>query len=797
MINEALWLIIMFLVGCFLDTILCSLNETSILSRVTRAFANLSLDHATAQQVVNLDVIPKLVNLLKETKDLHFQQNIIRALRIIGKIDVGKKEVVDCDGLLFIIELLKSENKDIKSCCLQSLQELSKTGNRQVAEQIQEHCAIEPLFEMTKSEYGDLRENAVLTLSHITKHASVRVSVGTVGGIEAFIYQIQKRFAQNLVLASIEGLCMCCREAVNRNKVRSCGGLEVLMEILRCPEYFQAYDRILSAFVCFTYDELALNFLIANGIVPALISLLNQLLSQLAWKGAEDENASAQREIQSTSEPCGKDLIVSSDKTMINSKKSSDTSEQVFKPVVETTLSESRTEKTSEYGNECRFSVDVGQTSALSPTTSLSPSSSPDLHLSYMSPVNPSSASDGTFSPMVYSPCGSDIEDTDDDNDSEGSFSEKKPEEEDVLLEYERSNVADNNEDSQKTVNVSVSGDCWATASRATVSRSSETHGQVLEDFLHERTAESSLEASSEVPTPCQKMPLLPGASVGYNSSMFLAKENLFSADQPSPRKNGSHVNLKTRRVRRSLSQGTSSSPSVGHPITPTSPVSSLPSAPYSGELRGPEKKILFLLSRFAQMPNPSEELITPSCIQTLLDYLSYSSDPDPRCARLLGRLTWNVNCFEALVLHMVPGALYRQLSCGFGPRYHLENYEDSCKVMPHSNVNEAMTINYGCSTSIQNEGHTKSESQNEKHFYGKNVNQKTVSRKDLLAGGTRLGAFNFPPSRTVETGRLLLSNMSTQAGTSFGEGQLAHLLLRGSQKQKRSCALSLPYLCR
>ena len=58
-------------------------------------------------------------------------------------------------------------------------------------------------------------------------------------------------------------------------------------------------------------------------------------------------------------------------------------------------------------------------------------------------------------------------------------------------------------------------------------------------------------------------------------------------------------------------------------------------------------------------------------------------------------------------------------------------------------------------------------------------------------------GNFQFNPEHTASTGKLLLSVLTKQACSSFGEGLLAHLLLRGSEKQKRACALSLPYLCR
>ena len=842
------------LFNVYLENILSSLNETSILSRVVRAFANLSLDYATAQQIVHLDVVPMLVKLLSETADLHFKQNIIRALRIIGKIVDGKKEVVDCNGLQLIIELLRSENMDIRRACLQSLQELTKAGDRLVAEQIQEHCAIEPIIEMTYSEDESLRKIAILTLSYITANASVRVSVGTIGGIEAFINQIQKRSTKDdLVLAAIEGVCMCCREAVNRNKVRSCGGLEVLLEIFRCPEYARIYDRILAAFVCFVFDELALNRLIANGIIPALISYLQQLLDPLAGKGTEDKVITDQHESEKTT----KITHVPDVKPNVISKKSSTKPEFRSKPVLEPNFCKSRGETMSCWlDRDCSTSVtmNVGQISALSPTSSLSPSCSPEHHLSYMSPLYLQSARDGAFSPMVYSPCGSDV---DNDDSLEESISEKSPgNDEEHLQEKNHSNAEEGNEESrdevsvlevsiysQNTLTVSGNEDSHDTVSvpgnenshneslkstNDTTVRSGEAQTPDKDDCVNLNAVEPFLSRSSENSTPHPAIPFLPGASLSDHFHMFLPKENLFSADLPSPKKSEIPVMPRTRRVRRNLYLDT---PSIGRPgYTPCSPVSS---SSFSGQRDVPERNIFYLLSRFAQMPNPPEELIALSCIQTLMDYLTYSLHPDPRCARLLSRLTWNVNCFETLVLNMLPGAFYRQLACGFGPGYHLGNATESSNFEPDVNV-ELSVVNAEESRRMLNESMSTSEDRLGKSEGDKeavtvdvpstngnitpvsafevcavsSVNQSASSSPSKTQGQKRgldedaeedehIAAIRFPPSRTKQIEDLLLSNMSTQACTSFGKGQLAHLLLRGSQKQKRACALSLPYLCR
>ena len=165
---------------------------------------------------------------------------------------------------------------------------------------------------------------------------------------------------------------------------------------------------------------------------------------------------------------------------------------------------------------------------------------------------------------------------------------------------------------------------------------------------------------------------ILPDSTRHHPYGAFLPKEILFSADQPSPQK----MRCLDKPKKSPTSDGVYQGPVCATIDTGRSPpmdTRNSPQSQFSNELQGPENKILFLLSRFGQMPEPSEALLTQHCMQTLLDYLSFSLEPNRRCFRLLNRLMWDINCFEANVLQMVPGSLYRQLECGFGPRYDLK----------------------------------------------------------------------------------------------------------------------------
>lgn len=41
-------------------------------------------------------------------------------------------------------------------------------------------------------------------------------------------------------------VCLCCKEFVNRVKVRNFGGLKIFCDIFNNEEYYKIYDRVIS-----------------------------------------------------------------------------------------------------------------------------------------------------------------------------------------------------------------------------------------------------------------------------------------------------------------------------------------------------------------------------------------------------------------------------------------------------------------------------------------------------------------------------------------------------------------------
>ena len=88
------------------------------------------------------------------------------------------------------------------------------------------------------------------------------------------------------------------------------------------------------------------------------------------------------------------------------------------------------------------------------------------------------------------------------------------------------------------------------------------------------------------------------------------------------------------------------------------------PELPHTNDpVRVTENNLLVLLSRVSYTPNPSEHLISQSCLCVLLDYVLQAINPFARCGRILSRLTKNPHCFESFILCLGPSLIQAKLN--------------------------------------------------------------------------------------------------------------------------------------
>ena len=274
--------------------LLRNIQVTSILNRAARALANLAEDEMNAAQIERLEGIDELVMLLNKTSDCDCQQSVLRALRILCNTNTRKQILLNHNGVKTITSLLKSEKPAVVSCCVRTLAELTKDCSKEFAQQVQEHEGIKRIVEICESDRPVMQHAAVLILANLASHSHVRVCIGTEGGILAFYKYIEQNEPGHMTAKAVEGLCFCCREAVNRNKVRETGALELLMKLFSSSAYKHLHRKLVLAFTCFYYDDPSLEVLVNGGIVSALITHLNTIISNVSTVDEDEDDYSDQ-----------------------------------------------------------------------------------------------------------------------------------------------------------------------------------------------------------------------------------------------------------------------------------------------------------------------------------------------------------------------------------------------------------------------------------------------------------------------------------------------------------------------
>lgn len=103
----------------------------------------------------------------------------------------------------------------------------------------------------------------------------LRPFVGSLGVIQKFIEEVKRDPLKSAVF--LKALCLCCKEAVNRAKVKESGGLEVLIGFLSANQNHPLSRLTILACVDFVFDESAMELLQELGLVPLLVARLVEL----------------------------------------------------------------------------------------------------------------------------------------------------------------------------------------------------------------------------------------------------------------------------------------------------------------------------------------------------------------------------------------------------------------------------------------------------------------------------------------------------------------------------------------
>ncbi|KAA0705723.1 Armadillo repeat-containing protein 5 [Triplophysa tibetana] len=581
-------------VSAVVDVLKRNVSVDTVQNRAARALGNLAMDPEGSADVHSAGGVPLLLLCLSpppsspssltptpelSAPKLECAQSAARALVYLSDTPANRHKLLSQGALPALASFIAPEYPLVlQRASLRALHELTRGCSAECAREMSRSGAMTQLGVLASEEDSQpLEELALKTLVNLCSQGCLRPQIGSLGVIKKFAQEVKKDPLKSG--GFFKALCLCCKEAVNRAKVKESGGLEVLIGFLSAHQNHPLTRFAFLACVDFVYDESALEQLQELGLVPLLIKRLVDI-------SKEEELTAGKMEANLSSSTLSSELI--------------------------TSCFDSFDFSTFE-GNK-RDDVSKDQTSGSSSFLSLR---------SWL-------VSEGLISSegeLSESPSGSDVV-----SGSPGSAPSPS-------LLMPSSELPE-----MQTLRQPHLSPPSRSKSNHLSSPSSSTAVSPHTIRLRSLPASPSSPHPSCTSTPQPEDPII---------KLYTTPSSPFPISSP-PRK----------RFRASSSSSTSSRYSlVALDSPPMLSKTHMCHHPYHPEPWAPESPILLLLSRFSHASDPSTSLINTNVFSGLLFYLTQHHEPSGRCFRLLGRLSCNPNCLQALV-RTGAVALIRQRLC-------------------------------------------------------------------------------------------------------------------------------------
>ncbi|XP_062874638.1 armadillo repeat-containing protein 5 [Trichomycterus rosablanca] len=167
----------------------------------------------------------------------------------------------------------------LRRASLRALHELTRGCGMECAREVAVSGVLTQLGLLASGEAGRALEDLALKiLANLCSQGCMRPLVGSLGVVQRFAQEAKRDPLKSS--ASFKALCLCCKEAVNRAKVKESGGLEVLIGFLGAHRDHPMTRLAILACVDFVYDEAALEQLQELGLVPLLVARLVDLVRE-------------------------------------------------------------------------------------------------------------------------------------------------------------------------------------------------------------------------------------------------------------------------------------------------------------------------------------------------------------------------------------------------------------------------------------------------------------------------------------------------------------------------------------
>lgn len=172
-----------------------------------------------------------------------------------------------------IVECLKQDVEEVSLSALQTLEVLMlQDTDPDALRPLCELQAIQCVVRLCNHQKTSVRKSAFQLLLSCTKISDGRVVLSSAGGVETLVAAMESMPKESSMFkAVVGGACVCCREVNSRQRLRDCGGLHKLIKMLSQEEHGDLYHTIMTALVCYYFDENTLKVMVRQlGLLGAL-----------------------------------------------------------------------------------------------------------------------------------------------------------------------------------------------------------------------------------------------------------------------------------------------------------------------------------------------------------------------------------------------------------------------------------------------------------------------------------------------------------------------------------------------
>lgn len=669
--------------------VLRSSETPEVLGTAVRVVANLAQDEENIGTICEHQVVKVLTQqLLTSMANSACKQSILRAIRILCSDAECREELKSCEGLMPLSACLKSGEEEMTIAASQAVWAILQDGDPDCIQQLSANGALPPLVKLCAHPKPKVSDLAVKVLLQCTKNSDGRVALGSAGGVETLVRYLDSCVPSSLLFQEItSAVCTCCREVISRQRLRDCGGLERLIEMLAKPEFASLHMDILSALICYYFDENTLKFMVKK------LGLLKALTYHLQEMSRRDSSAMDQPEADTT-------------------ESQSDTANECATDEVQ----EEREKLVEIEADNCVSSTVPGEAERDSQSGSLSSS----LDKSGSQDLSESSTKECSSLASADDAC---------------IVAQKPP---------STPNELDNETDSQST-----NSEEGAKKTEATGSSSST---EVDESSSASPLQHSSLEDAFAAPPPARR----PRLQLDFESSTPMPVnfiESLLSSPNPYQKQ-----------------------PKL-ESLFPGDLATSL------------ENQVVLMLSRVSHLRECITNLASPDIQSTILGYFFSQEPPNVHSFKVLTRIFKNPHCFQDCITSLVPSTIYKHLILPVGAIqgdcYEREQQSSMWASPPPLADLDLVSVSPG-SPSRRRSGDS---------LFG--CSPLHFSPSPISGVSNCLSVSSSGRSTLNSMCQELLERLSKMAESPYGQGVLAHMLLRGGEKEKEASCLALPLLCR